>query len=111
MSCSPAAMRATALRRISSLTGTERHPDARSSPKVVGRGGSDMGANLSPPALGRTAPSLERAHVRCQVDRPVPVEGRLQPVGDVTVGPQQRVAGEAGVVGGGPNVWIGDDPP
>ena len=47
MSCSPAAMRATALRRISSLTGTEVHPEARSSPRVTGRGVSDMKAKLS----------------------------------------------------------------
>src|SRR4029453_3902416 len=62
MSCSPAAMRATALRRISSLTGTERHPDARSSPRVAGRLASGMGAKLPavPPghAAGRYPPAM-----------------------------------------------------
>src|SRR5215471_12528471 len=57
MSCSPAAMRATALRRISSLTGTERHPDARSSPSVAGRCDWDMRAKLPRPGVS-TLPAV-----------------------------------------------------
>ena len=45
-------MRATALRRTSSLTDVEAQPDARSSPSVVGRDDLDMGAKLSPGCHG-----------------------------------------------------------
>src|SRR4029453_8755045 len=99
MSCSPVAMRATALRRISSFTGTERHPEARSSPRVAGRVVSGMRAKLP---RGRRGPGGRSGGGRSggpggELDGGRAVEGRLQAVGDVAIGPHQRVAGDAGV--------------
>src|ERR1700738_2158469 len=56
---SPAAMRAAALRRTSSLTGTDSQPDSRSSPMVVGRcrcESSDMATTLPASSRGGGAP-------------------------------------------------------
>src|SRR5262245_33560912 len=134
MSCSPAAMRRTALRRISFLTGTERQPDARSSPKVVGRGESDIisrscrfaagrsgharslalrDARSWPPTYRRagaqrSAGSAEAPQRRRERDRVVPVERRLEAVRDLAVGPDQRVARQPGAVVDDVAVGVGE---
>ena len=97
MSCSPAAMRATALRRISSLTGTEAspRPGAR-------RGSRDAVCPTWGPTYRRTARTRAAGHVpgRCspargvgdplgQRHRLVAVERRLEAVGDVALGPER----------------------
>lgn len=65
-SCSPAWILAIALRRSSSFTGTEAHPESRSWPRVAAAGWGAvsgdgvMGANLSPASHGRAGASAWR---------------------------------------------------
>ena len=71
----PAAMRAAVLRRSSSWTGIDSHPEARSSPSVEGRSGGGSGGMVS--LMGRALwRACRQPCPRCHLKRSATAGGR-----------------------------------